>query len=133
MGNVLKKLGCLQVDEAPRKGYFRKGIKQLHFAVLNQHFSIIKYRLKVQFSINLYFWGNSIKINRLKSLVKSCLILYKNNNHENRRVTVVDKNGYEKVHKIALTESNEDTVSTASFGNFMSGKTGFCILKFKSP
>ena len=43
----------------------------------------------------------------------------------NRRVTVIDKNGYEKVHRIPLTEkNNEDTVSTASFGDFMSGNQG---------
>ena len=46
-------------------------------------------------------------------------------------ITVVDKNGYEKVHRIALTENNEDTVSTASFGNFMSGNGLLYISHFK--
>ena len=48
----------------------------------------------------------------------------------NRMITVVDKNGYEKVHRIALTENNEDTVSTASFGNFMSGKRATLYFAF---
>ena len=34
---------------------------------------------------------------------------------------MVDRNGYEKIHRIRtnMTENAEDTVSTASFGNFM--------------